>query len=652
MEAKDDKNYETQNELNSSENTEKSLEELNADAVDNPTEKVEAIEQAEEITEEKVEEEPSEKEESEQEPEPEKPEEEFINYSEYTEVELINELRNLLEENDFVKLNQRVELIKIQFYKKHNTNIQEQKKAFIEAGNDVSEFKPDEDIYEADFKNLYSQFRQLKIKHAKDVEDEKEQNLKLKYEIIEEIKNLINSEETINNTFHEFQELQERWRNVGLIPQSSLKDLWKTYHHHVENFYDYIKINKELRDLDLKKNMQAKIKLCERAEALLVEPSVIGAFNALQKLHDEWREIGPVPRDNKEELWERFKAATKEINKNHQEFFESRKKSQKKNLEAKTALCEKVEELLTLELNNHKEWEEKSEEVVGIQKFWRTIGFAPKKENNSIYERFRKACDAFFDKKREFYAKHKEEQVNNLQLKLDLCNQAEAAQESTDWKKTTDLLISIQKKWKEIGPVPRKHSDAIWKRFRAACDHFFNQKAEFFSEKDSEQDENLQLKNNLIEEVEAFKISKDEKADFEKLREFQQRWADIGHVPIAQKNEVNKKFRDVINAQFDKLRVEDKDRNLMKFRSKAMEMKSSHRGENRLLSDRDKLVNRIKQIESDLITLKNNIGFFSNSKGAEALIKDVERKIAKNEEQIVYLKDKIRIIDEVEDQED
>ena len=651
MEAKDEKPYEAQNELNSSENIE-NKEELNTEEIVESTEKNETSETPEVSNEETVEKPMEQAESTDEVDEEEQTEPEVIDYSNHTEVELINELRELLEEKDFDKLNSRVELIKIHFYKKHNSNLAEQKKAFIEAGNEEADFNPDEDIYEADFKSLYHQFRQLKFDHVKEMEDEKEENLKLKYEVIEEIKNLINSEETINNTFNEFQLLQERWHNIGLVPQTALKDLWKTYHHHVENFYDYIKINKELRDLDLRKNMELKIKLCERAEALLLEPSVIGAFNALQKLHDEWREVGPVPRESKDEIWERFKAATKEINKKHQDYFESRKKSQKKNLEAKTALCEKVEEMVAIELDNHKDWEVKSEEVVEIQKLWRTIGFAPKKENNTIYERFRNACDAFFDKKREFYSQHKEAQVNNLQLKLDLCNQAEALKDSTDWKKTTDLLISIQKKWKKVGPVPRKHSDAVWKRFRAACDYFFNKKSEFFSGKDEEQEENLELKNKLIEEVEAFKTSEDEKADFEKLRDFQRRWSDIGHVPLAQKNEVNKKFRDVINVQFDKLRVEDKDRNLMKFRSKAMEMKTSHRGENRLFTDRDKFVSRIKQLESDLITLKNNIGFFANSKGAEALIKDVERKIANSEEQIVFLKEKIRIIDEVEDQED
>jgi hypothetical protein len=578
--------------------------------------------------------------------------EEELDYSALTEVELINQFRDLLENHNFMKIHKKVDLIKSNFYKKHKANLQAQKKDFIDNGGFEEEFKPDPDPYENDLKELMSLYRSKKAQHNKQLEAEKEENLKKKYEIIEEIKNLVNREESINKTFQEFKSLQQKWHDVGLVPQAAMKDMWENYHHHVENFYDYIKINRELRDLDLKKNMEEKIHLCERAEALLLEPSVIKAFNALQKLHDSWREIGPVPREKKEELWERFKDATTKINKKHQEYFENRKKEQKKNLEAKTVLCEKVEEILASEIENHKQWEAKSKEVIELQKLWRTIGFAPKKSNNSIYERFRTACDTFFDNKREFYAKHKEIQQNNLQLKIDLCTRAEAMKESEDWKKTTNEYIEIQKKWKEIGPVPRKHSDAVWKRFRAACDHFFNRKKEFFSTIDETQVENLKLKNELIEEIKAFKPTNNEEADFEKLRDFQRRWSEIGFVPIENKNEVQKRFRDAVNEQFDKLRVDDQEKNLLKFKSKVTDWKTSNRSQGKVYAERDKYVNKMKHLENDLITLKNNIGFFSNSKNAEGLIKDVKRKIENAEEQIEYLKEKIRIIDRVDDEMD
>lgn len=580
-----------------------------------------------------------------------KVEETEVDYSQLTEIELINEFRKLLDSKDFLKIYQKAEAIKVNFYKKNKAKVLEQKKAFLAEGGKEEEFKTEVNPYEQDLKNLYAEFRQLRAEHNKEIEEEKERNVKLKYEIIEEIKGLVNREESINITFQEFKELQQRWRDVGLVPQANMKDLWENYHHHVENFYDYIKINKELRDLDLKKNMDEKIVLCEKAEALLLESSVIKAFNALQKLHDLWREVGPVPREKKEELWERFKDATTKINKKHQEFFENRKKSQKKNLESKTALCEKVEEIIALELSNHKEWEDKSAEIVEIQKLWRTIGFTPKKENNAIYERFRLACDGFFDRKREFYSKHKEIQSNNLQLKIDLCVQAEALKDSTDWKKTTDEFIAIQKSWKEIGPVPRKHSDSVWKRFRAACDFFFDKKSEFFNSKDETQLENLRLKNDLIDEVVAFESEGNDNEIIEKLKDFQRKWNEIGFVPFENKDEVQKRFRDAINVQFDKLRLEDRERNILRFKTKVSDWKSSSRGNNKMYAERDKYVSKLKQIESDLVTLKNNIGFFANSKGAEALIRDVQQKIKNNEEQIEYLKEKIRVIDEIDKNE-
>jgi hypothetical protein len=571
-----------------------------------------------------------------------------VDYSKLSDVELINALKELLENREFMEVHVKIDAIKINFYKKQKLRVQEEKKNFIEEGGYEEEFKAEANPYEQDLKNLLAIYRQKKFQYNKLYEAEKEENLKRKYEIIEEIKSLVNRKESINKTFQEFKELQQTWREIGLVPQANVKDMWENYHHHVENFYDYIKINKELRDLDLKKNHDEKMILCEKAEALLIEPSVIKAFNSLQKLHDAWREIGPVPSDKKDEIWDRFKDATTNINKKHQDFFDNRKKSQKKNLEAKIALCEKVEELIASEIDSHKVWENKSKEIVELQKYWRTIGFAPKKENNEIYERFRAACDRFFDKKREFYNKHKEIQSNNLQLKIDLCIQAEALKESTDWKKTTEEYISIQKKWKEIGPVPRKHSDNVWKRFRAACDYFFEHKSKFFNNIDESQVENLKLKNDLTVEVNNFKPSGKDSDDIEKLKELQRRWSDIGHVPIANKNDVQKKFREAINAQFDKMRVEDRDRNLSRFKNKVTDWKDNTRGQNKAYAERDKYVSKLRQLESDLTTLKNNIGFFSNSKNAEALIKDVERKIQNNEEQIVYLKDKINIIDQLD----
>ncbi|TDN99012.1 DUF349 domain-containing protein [Sunxiuqinia elliptica] len=574
-----------------------------------------------------------------------------IDYSTLTEVELINAMRDLLDNHAEEDIKADVDSIKLNFYKRHRAQADEEKKKFVEDGGAEEDFEASNTPYEDDLRNLLKEFRQIRNKQHREQEDEKEDNLQRKYEIIEEIKNLVNRKESINKTFQEFRELQQEWREIGLVPQSKLKDLWETYHHHVENFYDYIKINRELRDLDLKKNMEAKINLCEKAEELLVEPSVIKAFNILQKYHEQWREIGPVPRDKKEELWERFKAATSKINKKHQAYFEGRKQEQKKNLEAKTVLCEKAEEIANHEIKNHKDWDKKSRELIELQKVWRTIGFAPKKDNNRIYERFRSACDKFFDAKREFYAQNKELQTNNLQLKTDLCVQAEALKDSTDWRKTTEEFIHIQKKWKEIGPVPRKHSDAIWKRFRAACDFFFDNKSEHFHHVDEEQVENLQLKKDLIEEVKNFEPSKDDEADLQQIKEFQRRWTDIGYVPFKEKDVIQNEFRDAINEHFDSLKIDEQKRNLLRFKTKMSNISGSTRGNNKMRYERDKYVNKLKQLENDLILLNNNVGFFANTKNAESLIDDVNRKIQETKEKIEFLKEKIRIIDSMEDED-
>ncbi|SHF74871.1 protein of unknown function [Mariniphaga anaerophila] len=586
------------------------------------------------------------------EPAPAPPKREKVDYNTYKQIELVNALRDVLEKDEEYDIRDEVEAIRSAFYKQVKEEHEQQKKQFLEEGGNEEEFVPEENPYEQDIKDLLKRYRQIRHEFNKKLEQEKETNLQIKYDIIEEIKGLIHKEESINKTFQEFRDLQQRWREIGLVPQGKMKDLWDTYHFHVENFYDYIKINKELRDLDLKKNLEMKIRLCEQAEELLLETNTIKAFNHLQKLHERWREIGPAPRENKDDIWERFKAATAKINKKHQEYFESRKTEQKKNLEAKRALCEQVEEINETEFESHKDWGEKSKEVVNLQKVWRTIGFASRKENNKIYTRFREACDKFFDAKRDFYSKNKELQQNNLQLKIDLCMQAEALKDSDDWRKTTQDLINIQKQWKEIGPVPRKHSDALWKRFRAACDFFFDKKSEHFSSVDSEQVDNLKEKEQLIADVRNFEPTDDADENLRMLKDFQRRWTEIGHVPIKKKDEVQKQFRDAINKLFDDLNLDESRRNMLKFRTKMASFSESSRGQNKMRLERDKYMNKLKQLENDLVLLDNNIGFFAKSKNAESLIEDVKKKIEQTRERIESLKDKIRVIDEMDQSEE
>ncbi len=437
-----------------------------------------------------------------------------------------------------------------------------------------------------------------------------------------------------------FRELQQRWREAGIVPQANVKELWETYNLHVENFYNYIKINKELRDLDLKRNYETKVQLCEAAEALMLEPSIVTAFRKLQDLHDQWRETGPVANEYKEALWERFKEASTRINKQHQEYFEKLKEEQRHNLELKTELCVKTEELASSILTTRKEWNKASERLIEIQKVWKTIGFAPQKDNARIYERFRNACDKFFEQKRDFYQQLKAEMDHNLQLKTEICEAAESLQESEQWKKATDELIALQKRWKEIGPVARRHSDAIWKRFRSACDHFFERKAAHFSGVDAQHEENLQAKLALLAEMEAADIRE---GGFDLIKDFQRRWNEIGFVPLKQKDEIQKRYKQIVDNLFATLRGGQRERNLDRFRSKVSDMRNS--GDKRLRFERDRLYGKVRQLESDIATLENNIGFFSRSKNAESMIREVEQKIAKAKQEMADTIEKIKLID-------
>lgn len=569
-------------------------------------------------------------------------------YTVMTKSELVEALKVLLNEKPIQVIRADVEIIKINFYKKHKIEIEKKRKEFVDAGGSIEQFTAPEDADEPQIKELLKQYRELRSKYNRDFEGQKQHNLEEKQKIIETIKELVNKTDSVNQSFQEFRELQQRWREIGPVPQLNLNDLWETYHHHVQHFYDFVKINNELRDLDLKRNLEEKIVLCEKAEELLLEPSVIIAFKKLQKYHNQWREVGPVPKEHRTETWERFKEATAKINKKHQEYFEGQRDDQKKNLDAKVALCEKAEELSTVAISSNKDWNKRSKEMIELQKVWKTIGFAPKKDNNKIYERFRLACDAFFNNKRDFYTDAREEQQNNLQLKTELCIQAESLKDSNEWRKVTEDLIHLQKRWKEIGPVPRKHSDELWKRFRAACDFFFNQKSQHFAQVDNKYEDNLKGKEQLIEEIENYQIVEKVEDNLNALKEFQRRWAEIGYVPIQQKESIQKRYRDAINKHFESLKIDESKRNLLKFKSRLDNVHGNPRQENKVRMERDKLFNRLRQIENDITLWENNIGFFTKSKNAEQMIKDVENKIEKGHEEIKMLEEKIKLIDKLD----
>ncbi len=560
--------------------------------------------------------------------------------------ELVAIFARMLKEQPVQSIRREVEALKIAFYRIRRAEVEAARRRFLEEGGAEEDFAPAVDGAEVQLKELFKEYRHRRDLFIANLEAEKEANLKVKQQIIEELKELINSDETLNHTFNKFRELQQRWRDTGPVPQQYIKDLWETYNLHVENFYNFIKINKELRDLDLKKNYEQKIALCEQAEALLLEPSVVEAFHKLQKLHDEWRETGPVANEYKEALWERFKAASSRINKQHQEHFEALKGEQVKNLELKTGLCEATEELASQLLTTRKEWNRASDKLLEIQKTWKTIGFAPKKDNNRIYERFRTACDRFFEAKRQFYAGLKAEMEHNLQLKNEICEAAESLSNSEEWKKTTDELIALQARWKQIGAVSRRHSEAVWRRFRAACDRFFERKAAHFATVDGEYEENLRRKLALLDEMAAADVRT---GGYEVIRDFQRRWSEIGFVPIKQKDAVQKKYKAAVDELFSVLRGSERDRSMGRFREKLSSMKGS--GDRRLRSERERLYNKVRQLEQEIALLENNIGFFAKSKNAEALVADVRAKIERAREEMAATVEKVKLIDSQEAEE-
>lgn len=559
--------------------------------------------------------------------------------------ELLELFARMLEEQPVQTLRRDVEALKVAFYKLRRAEVEAARRAFVEAGGKEEEFTPAVDGSEARLKDLIREYRTRRDAFLANLEQEKEENLKVKLGIIEELKALVNSDETLNHTFTRFRELQQRWKETGPVPQQQVKDLWETYNLHVENFYNFIKINKELRDLDLKKNYEQKVALCEQAEALVLEPSIVEAFHKLQKLHDEWRETGPVANEYKEALWERFKEASSRINKQHQEHFEALKAEQVHNLELKEGLCVAAEELVAQPLTTLKEWNRANDRLLEIQKTWKTIGFAPKKDNNRIYERFRAACDRFFESKRQFFAGVKSEMEHNLQLKNEICAQAEALQNSEEWKKTTDELIALQARWKQIGAVSRRHSDAVWKRFRAACNHFFERKAAHFAGVDGEHEENLRRKLALLDEMAAADVKA---GGYEVIKDFQRRWGEIGFVPIKQKDAIQKRYKAAVDALFDTLRGSERDRSMNRFREKVSSLKGA--GDRRLRSERERLYNKVRQMEQDIALLENNIGFFTKSKNADALVAEVKAKIERAKAEMAATIEKVRLIDREQQQ--
>jgi hypothetical protein len=549
--------------------------------------------------------------------------------------EIIEHFKSIAE-TSATDLKEKVDALKQSFYKLHKQDIEAAHKLWVEAGNALEDFVASEDALETDFKSLLNNWREKRAERHAEQEKQRQTNLEKKLEIIEHIRQLTDSTEDIGRNFPEFRRLQMTWKETGPVPQEQVNELWKNYQMQVERFYDLLKINNEFREYDFKKNLEIKTVLCESAEKLSEETDVVVAFRQLQKLHEDWRETGPVAKDFREEIWNRFKLASSAINKNHQGFFEKLKNVETENLDQKTDICEKLEAIDFSLLKNYKDWDAKTAEIIDLQEKWKTIGFAPKKINVKIFERFRAACDNFFRQKSEFYKASKDILNQNLEKKKALCEKAESFKESTDWKATADQLIQIQKEWKTIGPVPKKFSDAVWKRFIAACDYFFEQKEKNAPTQKNEEQKNLTLKKELTEKVEAIAEDTPEEEASKLIRELTTQWNAIGHVPFKEKDKVYKAWHDAVDKVLDRLHIDKGNR-----RTSSFQHSSEERPQGKVLQERERLLRQFDGLTSEIKTSENNIGFFTMSKSSgNSLLDEMKKKIEtlKEERDVIYKK--------------
>ena len=535
--------------------------------------------------------------------------------------------------------------LKQTFYKLHNAEQEAARKKFTEAGGAPEDYVPTPDPLEEEMKNAMSVIKNKRNELAAEVEKQKEMNLQVKLSIIEELKDLLESPEEGNKNYTEFKRLQQQWNVVKLVPQASVNELWKNYQLYVEKFYDLLKLNNEFREYDFKKNLEIKTHLCEAAEKLAEETDVVSAFHQLQKLHQEFRETGPVAKELREEIWARFKAASTAVNRRHQQHFDALKEAEQQNLDQKTVICEIIEGIDYNELTNFAAWDAKTQEIIALQNKWKTIGYAPQKMNVKIFERFRAAYDAFFNKKAEFFKTVKENMNENLEKKRALCEKAEALKDSTDWKATADTLVKLQKEWKTIGPVAKKHSDVIWKRFITACDYFFEQKNQAGASQRSEEQANLEKKRAIIAQLEA--IGEETEADtaIEQVRTLMKEWNAVGFVPFKDKDKVYKQYHALVDKLFERYNISQSNKKLSSFKNTISNIQEG--SPQALYREREKLMRAYDNMKSELQTYENNLGFLNAaSKKGNSLLTELNRKVEKLKADIDLVKEKIKVIDE------
>lgn len=552
-----------------------------------------------------------------------------------TQEEVIKRLREI-NENACEADKQEIDQLKQTFYKLHKSDQEAERKAFIEKGGNAEDFTPTPNPLEALFKEIMGEIKEKRSALSAALEQEKEENLAKKLEILEKMKTLTESTEDTTAIYNEFKQLQQEWNDIKQVPSGRQNELWRSYQLYTEKFYDMVKLNNEFREYDFKKNLEQKTHLCEAAEKLAEETDVISAFHQLQKLHQEFRAIGPVAKELRESLWARFKAASTVINRRHQQHFEELKEKEQNNLDQKTVICEIVESMEYDTFTTFSDWEDKTQEILALQAKWKTIGYAPQKMNVKIFERFRSACDEFFHRKAAFYKSIKENMAKNLEKKRELCEKAEALKESTDWKATAELLTQLQKEWKNIGPVSKKHSDSIWKRFIGACDYFFEQKNKATSSQRSIEMENLAKKENIIQQLTELQESSNQEETTEKIRQLTKEWNEVGFVPFKDKDRIYKTY----HALIDKFNLSAAEKKLSNF-------KSSLNKETNLYREREKLMRTYEGLKNDIHTYENNLGFLSSSsKKGNNLVTDITRKIERLKADLDLVTKKIAAIDE------
>lgn len=570
-----------------------------------------------------------------------------------TEEEVLDKLRELAKD-DAEPSRQELDLLKQSFYKLHIAKNDAAKKKFVEEGGTEETFTPEPDPLEADFKTFMSKLKEKRNAAAAEQEKLKENNLAFKLSIIEKLKAIVESSEDANKAYSQVKKLQQQWKEVKLVPQTKVNELWKNYQVLIEKYYDLLKLNNEFREYDFKKNLEIKTHLCEAAEKLTTEEDVVSAFHQLQKLHQEYRETGPVAKELRDDIWNRFKAASIIVNRRHQKHFEEIKESEQNNLDQKTVICEIVEAIEYDQLTTFSAWETKTQEVIALQNKWKTIGFAPQKQNVSIFERFRHTCDEFFKKKGEFFKGLKEKMNGNLEKKRALCEQAEALKDSTDWKVTADALSKLQKEWKTVGPVSKKYSESLWKRFIGACDFFFDQKNKATSSQRSAEMENLVKKKEIIDKLTAIKENEAEENEAENsnlVRDLMKEWNTVGHVPFKEKDKLYKQFHTLIDELFERFHISASKRNLNNFRSNISNMQGGE--SNSLYREREKLVRAYEAIKNELQTYENNLGFLNtSSKKGNSLLTELNHKVEKLRTDLELAQQKIKVIDESIKKED